>query len=86
KLDVPEGNYDSSGRRINKQAQDDEKELGGKVHPVSSSSIKPVVDYYINGDNLYEPLSIPPYGVRNYKDTFQLIIYKEGIRYNKPAI
>ncbi|HFP1356087.1 TPA: hypothetical protein ACHKGG_005523, partial [Escherichia coli] len=60
KLDVPEGNYDSSGRRINKQAQDDEKELGGKVHPVSSSSIKPVVDYYINGDNLYEPLSIPP--------------------------
>ncbi|ELE5677673.1 hypothetical protein, partial [Escherichia coli] len=86
KLDVSERNYDSSGRRIIKQTRDDEKDLGGKVHPVSSSSIKPVVDYYINGDNLYEPLSIPPYGVRTYKDTFQLIIYKEGIRYNKPAI
>ncbi|ECG5644829.1 hypothetical protein E1K64_24515, partial [Salmonella enterica subsp. enterica serovar Poona] len=30
--------------------------------------------------------SLSPYGVRSYKDTFQLVIYREGIRYNKPAI
>lgn len=48
----------------------------GNEHPVSSSSIKPVVDYYINNSNHNEQLSIPPYGTRSYKDTFQLIFTK----------
>ncbi|EKZ5287252.1 hypothetical protein REV77_004900, partial [Klebsiella aerogenes] len=86
KLDVSERKNDSSTRKRDKRVRDDEKEPGNNAHPVSSSSIKPVVDYYVNGNNRYEPLSIPPYGVRSYKDTFQLIIYREGIRYNKPAI
>ncbi|HHQ6539916.1 TPA: hypothetical protein ACSTJY_005354, partial [Serratia fonticola] len=73
--------------RVSKKTGTEEKiDSKRREHPVSSSSIKPVVDYYINGDNFYEPLSIPPYGTRSYKDTFQLIFYREGIRYFKPAI
>ncbi|MDV0559556.1 hypothetical protein, partial [Citrobacter portucalensis] len=86
RLDVPERKSVTSRRGPDQRVRDDEKESEDKAHPVSSSSIKPVVDYYVNGDNRYELLSIPPYGVRSYKDTFQLIIYREGIRYNKPAI
>ncbi|CNL28071.1 Uncharacterised protein [Yersinia frederiksenii] len=58
----------------------------GNEHPVSSSSIKPVVDYYINSNDHSEFIAIPPYGKRTYKHTFQRIIFKDRIRYITPAI
>ncbi|MGX9306732.1 hypothetical protein ACWXWB_23530, partial [Pantoea dispersa] len=84
KIDVKPG----SGFKNDKNSKDENhKNVNkGNEHPVSSSSIKPVVDYYINNSNHYEQLSIPPYGTRSYKDTFQLIFYKNNIRYYKHAI
>lgn len=84
KIDVKQkGGIKNAGNIKNENHKNENK---GNEHPVSSSSIKPVVDYYINNSNHYEPLSIPPYGTRSYKDTFQLIFYKNNIRYYKPAI
>ncbi|MGP3221120.1 hypothetical protein ACTVPT_26035, partial [Serratia bockelmannii] len=57
-----------------------------KEHPVSSSSIKPIVDYYLSGVNNNEFLSIPPYEKRTYHNTFQKLKYKSGVKYYKPAI
>ncbi|MDE9495095.1 hypothetical protein KKJ09_16265 [Xenorhabdus bovienii] len=84
RLDVqPRGNAQNSEKIHGENHRNEDR---GNEHPVSSSSIKPVVDYYINNKNHHEQLSIPPYGTRSYKDTFQLIFYKDNIRYFKPAI
>ncbi|EHQ1165637.1 hypothetical protein KQS74_005098, partial [Escherichia coli] len=84
KIDVkPRGGVKNARSSKNENHKDEKK---ANEHPVSSSNIKPVVDYYINNSNHNEQLSIPPYGTRSYKDTFQLIFYKNNIRYYKPAI
>ncbi|HEN3610823.1 TPA: hypothetical protein U5E44_004088 [Yersinia enterocolitica] len=84
KLNVPErnkrdGHYSKHVKLPNEDKYTNE-------HPVSTSSIKPIVDYYINNTTHDEYISIPPYEKRTYAKTFQLIIYKNGIRYIKPAI
>ncbi len=84
KLSVPErknsGGLSRGGHTLRNGDQ------GNNEHPVSSSSIKPIVDYYISNINRDEYLSIPPYGKRSYKTTFQQILFKDRIRYIKPAI
>nr|WP_050413767.1 hypothetical protein [Yersinia intermedia] len=89
KLNVPErnkrdGHYSKHVKLPNEDKYTNE-------HPVSTSSIKPIVDYYINNTTHDEYISMPPYEKRTYEKrtyakTFQLIIYKNGIRYIKPAI
>ncbi|EIT4890838.1 hypothetical protein CPP82_RS26155, partial [Escherichia coli] len=60
KIDVKPRGGVKNARNIKNENHKDEKK--GNEHPVSSSSIKPVVDYYINNSNHNEQLSIPPYG------------------------
>ncbi|HEC8323158.1 TPA: hypothetical protein RG501_RS04700, partial [Providencia rettgeri] len=84
RLDVQLKGSTQSSRKS--QEENLSNEVIGKEHAVSSSSIKPVVDYYINNNNHHEKLSIPPYGTRTYKQTFQLIFHKKNIHYYKPAI
>ncbi|MBN3066355.1 hypothetical protein H5A21_20395, partial [Pectobacterium aquaticum] len=84
KLSVPERKKSDSLSRGEHTLRNEDQ--GNNEHPVSSSSIKPIVDYYITNANREEYLSIPPHGKRSYKTTFQLILFKERIRYIKPAI
>ncbi|WP_150468463.1 hypothetical protein [Francisella sp. SYW-9] len=54
----------------------------------STSSIKPLVDLYINAPNLYEdlPLQITGLGERSYKNTFQLVFNRDNLEYTKKSI
>ncbi|EGS2003856.1 hypothetical protein I8I78_001298, partial [Enterobacter cloacae] len=78
--------------RIHREKNDDrtrkvnDEEDVVREHPVSSSSIKPIVDYYLSGVNNNEFLSIPSYEKRTYNETFQKLKYKPDVKYCKPAI
>ncbi|WP_210531341.1 hypothetical protein [Pantoea ananatis] len=79
--------YEASnlGKKELRHKKDNDDEVI-REHPVSSSFIKPVIDYYLSGLNNNEYLSIPPYEKRTYNNYFQKINYKENVRYIKPAI
>ncbi|SHO23847.1 Putative uncharacterized protein, partial [Moritella viscosa] len=77
-----------ANRKQNKNHNKDASQEDPRPRTASSSSIKPIIDYYENNIDIAknQQLLIPTLGKKSYKEWFQNVINKENIKYVQPCI